>query len=68
MLVVGHTLFCSTEDTSLADGESADVIMSSKKKRVSWAASENLAQIHYFEMDDSERGTMLGLFIDFLFL
>ena len=68
MLVVGHTLFCSTEDTSLADGESADVSMSSKKKRVSWAASENLTQIHYFEMDDSERGTMLGLFINFLFL
>ena len=28
----------------------------SKKKRVSWADDRNLVSIHYFEMDESERG------------
>ena len=27
-----------------------------KKKRVSWAADDNLTIVHYFELDESERG------------
>ena len=27
-----------------------------KKKRVSWAEENDLVVVHYFEMDDSERG------------
>ena len=27
-----------------------------KKKRVSWAEDDNLVMVHYFEMDESERG------------
>ena len=26
------------------------------KKRVSWAEDSNLVSVHYFEMDESERG------------
>lgn len=27
-----------------------------KKKKVSWATDDNLAKVHYFELDESERG------------
>lgn len=33
----------------------------SNKKRVSWATDDNLTRIHYFEMDESERGDILHL-------
>lgn len=49
------------EDTSICDMEGTDdVAVPSKKKRVSWASNDNLIQVHYFQMDDSERGTRLG--------
>jgi len=31
-------------------------VLYSKKKRVSWAEEDNLVMVHYFEMDESERG------------
>jgi len=30
-----------------------------KKKRVSWAEEDNLVMVHYFELDESERGTFV---------
>lgn len=35
---------------------SADPGPNAKKKRVSWAEDENLCVIHYFQLDESERG------------
>ena len=29
---------------------------SKRKKKVSWAEDSNLVMVHYFEMDESERG------------
>ena len=31
------------------------------RKRVSWAEDTSLVSVHYFEMDESERGTYMAL-------
>ncbi len=36
--------------------EEMEVTNSTKKKKVSWASDDNLAVMHYFELDESERG------------
>lgn len=39
-----------------------------KKKSVSWAEEDNLVNIHYFEMDESERGKTMCIAIHVLYL
>ena len=31
-----------------------------KKKKVSWATEDNLTRVHYFQLDESERGRGRG--------
>ena len=41
------------DDSALPDD---GVRVSVKKKKVSWASEDNLTSVHYFELDESERG------------
>ena len=46
----------SMEEVPQQDNSDITVPSSVLKKRVSWASDENLVIVHYFEMDESERG------------
>ena len=46
----------SMEEAPQQDNSDITVPSSVLKKRVSWASDESLVIVHYFEMDESERG------------
>lgn len=58
-LIISYCVFvqlyklCADGSAPPGDGDGG---VSTKKKQVSWASDDNLATVHYFELDESERG------------
>ena len=51
-VLLGYSEFFFAENVAVS-GE----VEGKKKKKVSWATEEKLTKIHYFQLDESERGT-----------